>query len=78
MTCITLRTPGSTPASIRFSRAEAASSRPKASVAPHTYFMACFRLLCWTVERMTILVGPGVKVTTTQYTRKAVRFMRTS
>ncbi|MNW06677.1 hypothetical protein D3C71_2031220 [compost metagenome] len=66
MTCMMVTIPGITPESTRFSRAEAASRRPKASVAPNTYFIAFFAPDCCTADRITILVGPGVNVTMTQ------------
>jgi hypothetical protein len=61
---------------IVFNIAEITSNRPKAIVAPYVYSMAFFVPILWTVDNMTILVGPGVKVTIKQYIKKDVIFMR--
>ncbi|MMZ64311.1 hypothetical protein D1872_266270 [compost metagenome] len=48
--------------SIVFKIAEITSNKPKARVAPYVYFIAFFAPKLWTVDSITILVGPGVKV----------------
>jgi hypothetical protein len=58
-----------------FNIAEITSKQPKAIVAPYVYSIAFFGPKLWTVDNMTILVGPGVKVTIKQYIKKDVIFM---
>jgi hypothetical protein len=59
-----------------FNIVEIASNIPKANVAPYVYSIAFFAPKLFTVDNMTILVGPGVKVTIKQYIKKDVIFMR--
>jgi hypothetical protein len=59
-----------------FNIAEITSNTPKAIVAPYVYSNAFFGPKLCTVDNMTILVGPGVKVTIKQYIKKDVIFMR--
>ena len=74
MICITNKMFGNMIINRRFKTAEEASSKANAAVAPQTYRIAFRGPKFCTAANITILVGPGVKVTITQYSKKAVIF----
>lgn len=74
--CITINNLGTIVMSNVFRKAEMTSNNPKAIVAPYVYSIAFFVPKLFTVDKMTMFVGPGVNVTIKQYSNKDVVFMR--
>ncbi|MNP56746.1 hypothetical protein D3C76_1514980 [compost metagenome] len=52
------------------------SNNPNAIVAPYVYSTAFFVPKLFTVDNITIFVGPGVTVTIIQYIKKDVIFIK--
>ncbi|MNP74108.1 hypothetical protein D3C76_1709300 [compost metagenome] len=66
MICIMISIFGMNVTSNVFKAAEITSSKPKPAVAPYEYLIAFLAPEWFTMDNMTILVGPGVKVAMVQ------------